>query len=152
MDDFSRSSWVYLMKDRIHVSRLIENLYNEIKNKFFMSIQVSHMDIALEFMQKDVIDFCLSHDILRQITCPYTSQQNGIDERKRQHLLNIARTLMITVNLLKYLYDDAILYSCYLTNRMPSSVLQGATQFSCLYHDKSLLALTSRVFGCVLCS
>lgn len=88
-----------------------------------MSIRVLCTDNSLEFVQKEVTDFCMSCSILYQITCPHTSQQNEIVERKHRFLLDIVRTLIVTMNVLKYLWIDAIFCACYLINRMPSSVL-----------------------------
>ena len=50
-------------------------------------------------------------------------QQNGVVERKHKHILDIARTIMIHMSVLKYLWSDDVLSACHLINRMPSSVL-----------------------------
>jgi transposase InsO family protein len=38
--------------------------------------------------------FCVDRCIIHQTSCPHTSQQNGVAERKYRHLLDVARTLL----------------------------------------------------------
>ena len=56
-----------------------------------------------------------------------TPQQNGIAERKNKHLLEVARAMMFSINVPKYLWEDAILTASYLINRMPTRVLNYST-------------------------
>jgi len=70
-------------------------------------------------------------------------------ERKYRHILDVARTMMIHMHVLKYLWADAVLSACHLINRMPSLVLHGKISFSCLYPDKSIFSVPPRVFGCI---
>ncbi|TYK26078.1 Retrovirus-related Pol polyprotein from transposon TNT 1-94 [Cucumis melo var. makuwa] len=59
--------------------------------------------------------------------CAYTSQQNGVAERKNRHLVEVARSLMLSTSLPSYLWGDAILTVAYLINRMPSRILHLQT-------------------------
>jgi len=45
------------------------------------------------------------------------------------HILDVVRTMVIHMNVSKYLWFDAVLSACHLINRMPSSVLQGKVPF-----------------------
>ena len=44
VDDFSRTTWLYLLKGMSKVSGVIETFFNEIKNQFFTSIRVLRTD------------------------------------------------------------------------------------------------------------
>ena len=57
VDDISRMTWLYLLKERSEVSSVIEPFFNEIKNQFSISIHVLHTDNALEFVKKRCIYF-----------------------------------------------------------------------------------------------
>ncbi|KAK4390000.1 Retrovirus-related Pol polyprotein from transposon TNT 1-94 [Sesamum angolense] len=149
VDDYSRMTWVYLLKDRSQVPTIITSFYNEIKTQFSVNIRILRTDNALEFVQKTVSDFCDSNGILHQTSCPYTSQQNGVAERKHRHLLDVARTIMTHMHVPKSYWGDAILTASYLINRLPSSILNGDTPYSCLFPDSPLFGVTPRVFGCV---
>jgi len=44
VDDFSRTTWLYLLKGMSKVFGVIETFFNEIKNQFFTSIRVLRTD------------------------------------------------------------------------------------------------------------
>ena len=94
-------------------------------------------DNALEYVKKDVSSFYSKNEIMHHTTCSHTSQQNGVAERKHRHILDIGRTLMIHMCVLKYLWSDAVLSVCYLIKRMSFSVLNKRSLFSCLYANKT---------------
>ena len=54
-----------------------------------------------------------------------TPSQNGIAKRKNKHLLETARALLFQIHVPKHLWVDAIFTTCFLINRMPSSVITG---------------------------
>ncbi|KAL0285929.1 UNVERIFIED_CONTAM: Retrovirus-related Pol polyprotein from transposon RE2 [Sesamum angustifolium] len=138
VDDYSRMTWDYLLKDRSQVPTIITSFYNEIYTQFSVNIRILRTDNVLEFVQKSVSDFCNSKGILHQTSCPYTSQQNGVAECKHRHLLDVARTIMTHMHVPKLYWGDVVLTACYLINRMPSTVLNGDTPYSCLFLDKPL--------------
>lgn len=60
-----------------------------------------------------------SHRILHQFTCPNTSQQNGVTERKNRHLIEILGASVLDHE------GGIILRTCFLMNRIPSSSLDN---------------------------
>ena len=70
--------------------------------------------------------------IQHQSTCRNTTKQNGIAERKNKHLLEVARAIMFSMYVLKYLWGDTVLTASYLINRMPTRVLDYITPLACL--------------------
>ncbi|RVX11614.1 Retrovirus-related Pol polyprotein from transposon RE2 [Vitis vinifera] len=58
--------------------------------------------------------------IVHLSSCVDTPQQNGIAERKNRHLLEVARSLMFSMNVPKLFWGQAVLTEAYLINRMPS--------------------------------
>ncbi|PHT51554.1 RecQ-mediated genome instability protein 1 [Capsicum baccatum] len=86
-------------------------------------------------------------EIVHQTSCPYTPQQNGIAERKNRHLLEAARTLLIESHVPLQFWGDAVLTSCYLINRMPSSSIQNRVPHSILFPQSHLYFIPPRVFG-----
>ena len=153
VDDHSRASWVHLLKDRRSVATVLESFFKSIKTQFYKTIKVFRSDNALEFMQQSVLQLCSSFGTLHQTSCPHTSQQNGVAERKHRHILDVARTLMIAYNTPTYLWSDAVLTAVYLINRMPSTPLHGEILFSRLYPNKPLFPLPApqNIWVCRLC-
>ena len=62
-------------------------------------------------------------------SCVYTPQQNGVAERKNEHLLEVARSIMFTMNVPKLFWREAILTAAYLINRMPSPTLKVSNTY-----------------------
>ena len=73
VDDFSRMTWLYLLKERSEVFSVIELFFNEIKNHFSTSIRVLCTDNALEYVKKDVSIFCSKNENIHQTSCSHTS-------------------------------------------------------------------------------
>uniref|UniRef100_A0A2P2MB67 Retrovirus-related Pol polyprotein from transposon TNT 1-94 n=1 Tax=Rhizophora mucronata TaxID=61149 RepID=A0A2P2MB67_RHIMU len=73
-------------------------------------------------------------------------------ERKNRHLLEIARALMFSMHIPKYLWGETILAATYLINRMPTHVLNFATPLECFkyyFPDTQIVStLPHKVFGC----
>lgn len=61
--------------------------------------------------------------IIQQSSCSHTTQQNGVVERKNQHLIETIKCLLFEMNIPKIFWSDAVLIACFLINRMPSFVL-----------------------------
>ena len=130
VDDYSRMTWLYLLKQRSEVPTVLKSFYHEIKTQYSVDLRILHTDNALEFTQQSIASFCESYGIIHQTSCSHTSQQNGVAERKHRHVLDVARTLMSHMHVPKYIWSDVVLTACFLINRMPSSVLHGDTSFS----------------------
>ena len=70
-------------------------------------------------------------------------------KRKNRHLVEITRTLLLHHKVPQRFWRDAILFACYLINRMPSSGLHDQIPHSVLLPNQTLFCLPPRVFGCV---
>jgi hypothetical protein len=96
-------------------------------------------------MNHEFGNFLSEKGILHQTSCPNTSPRNGVDERKNRHLLEVARSLMFTMNVPKFLWSEAIMTATYLINRMPlrvcmpSRVLGMKTPYEMIYGKNELI-------------
>ncbi|TYJ97057.1 Beta-galactosidase [Cucumis melo var. makuwa] len=113
-------------------------------------------DNGREFQNHNLSEFLASKGIVHQNSCAYTPQQNGVAERKNRHLLEVARSLMLSTSLPSYLWGDAILTAAHLINRMPSRILHLQTPLECLKesypstrHVSKVTKFTPRAQACV---
>ena len=67
---------------------------NYAKNQFNLSLKIFRTDNGSEFVNHKMVDYLTSHGILHQLSCPYTPEQNGIAERKHQHITQTAIALL----------------------------------------------------------
>jgi len=81
------------------------------------------------------------------MSCVETPQQNGVVERKHQHILNITRALIFQSNLPKLFWNFATSHAIFLLNRLPSKVLHNKSPYDILYASSPDLTFI-KVFGC----
>ncbi|KAL6350723.1 hypothetical protein AAG906_028185 [Vitis piasezkii] len=94
----------------------------------------------------------IRHGLSHETTCPQTPQQNEIAEKKNQHILEIARAILLGAHVPNHFCPDVVTIAVHLINRMPSKVLKFKTPLQALSIVISLptaLMLPPRVFGCV---
>ena len=139
---------VFLMKNQAELYSIFQKFYAEILAQFNISIRVLHNDNAREYFSAPFVSFMSQYGILHQCSRAHTPQQNGIAERKNRHLIKTTCTLLLHYHVPFRFWGDTVLTTCYLINRMPSSVLHDQIPHSLLFPDQSLYFLPPRVFGC----
>ncbi|CAL9016053.1 unnamed protein product, partial [Prunus brigantina] len=152
IDDCTRMTWLYLLKNKNEVFSRFQSFHNQMKTQFNAQIQILRSDNGGEFVNHDFQTYFQQHGIIHETTCPQTSQQNGVAERKNRHLLETAQALLIGAHVPRHHWDDAIVTAVHLINRMPSGVLTFKTPLQVLAQHKplpSVLVLTPRIFGCL---
>jgi len=97
-DNYSRNTWVFLMKNRSELFSIFQIFYNEIKNQFRISIRILRSDNGREYLSHSFKNCMASHGILHQTSYAYTPQQNGVAERKNRHLVETTHTILIHGN------------------------------------------------------
>ena len=144
MDDFSRHTWLFLLKHKSEVPACIISFVNMIETQFSCKVRTVRSDNGPEF---NMSSFFSSKGIIHQRSCVETPQQNGVVERKYQQILNITRALMFQSNLPKHFWNFAISHAVHILNRLPSKSLLTKTPFEAL-HNRHLDFSMLRIFGC----
>ena len=91
----------------------------------------------------------LEHGIFHQTSCVDTPAQNGVAERKNRRLLETARALLFQMHVPKHFWADAVSTTCFLNNRISSSVLNWDTPYHIIFPNKPLFSIKPRIFGYV---
>lgn len=147
VDDYTRFTWVHLLKSRSEVSGIFRHFYAYVETQFCTKIR-GVSDNAKELIEGDLKEFCLEKRIVQQSSCPHTPQQNGVVERKHRHLLEVARALQFQSNLPIRFWGDCVMTTTYLINRTPLKSINFLTPYYKLY--KTELDLSHlKVFGCL---
>ena len=77
---------------------------------------------------------------------PYTSQQNGVAERKNGSLKEMATCMMEAKNFPQIFWAEAIDFASYIHNRVPHKNLDGMTPFEA-WSGHKLDVTHFRIFG-----
>ena len=85
--------------------------------------------------------------IIHQTSCRNTLEQNGVAERKRRHIIEIACSLLLSIFVLSEFWGEVVLTTVSLIDTILSSHNSGLSTFEKLY--KYVPNYSSfRVFGC----
>jgi len=148
IDDFSRFTWVYFLWAKAEVFSVFKRFLALLETQFSASIKILCSYSGGEYMSNEFQDLLQSKGIISQCSCPSTPQQNGVDERKNHHLLDMVRTLLLESSVPPYFWCEALSTSVYLINRLPSPTLNHVSPFFKLF-GHSPLYYDLRTFGCV---
>ncbi|KAL2252650.1 UNVERIFIED_CONTAM: Retrovirus-related Pol polyprotein from transposon TNT 1-94 [Sesamum indicum] len=146
VDDCSRATWVYMMDHKSQVQQKLECFLNMVETQFNLKVKRIRSDNGTEFTNKQCQDLLQNRGILHQRTCVYSPQQNGIVERKHQHLLQVARSIMFYAKLPQKFWVESLLTATYLINRMPTPTLKWKSPYEIL-HNKALDYTHLIIFG-----
>ncbi|KAG8475880.1 hypothetical protein CXB51_032703 [Gossypium anomalum] len=119
VDAYSRYTWLYLIKNKSEALAKFLHLYK------FIELGIHH---------------CLS--------CPHTSEQNGLVELKHRHIVDIGMTLLAQAKVPMHLWAHAFTSAVHLINRLPTSILDGKCPYE-LLHKSLPNYMHLRVFGCM---
>lgn len=144
VDDHSRYTWVIFLKTKDQVRTSIIQFIAYIETQFNTSLKCLRTDNGTEFAT--LANFLLSKGILHQNTCVETPQQNGIVERKHQHILNVARSLYFHSHVPLNMWNFCVQHAIHLINRLPTPLLNSKCPYEVLFSEPpSLIHL--KVFG-----
>ncbi|SGY96246.1 BQ5605_C036g11553 [Microbotryum silenes-dioicae] len=84
IDDFSRKHWCILLALKSDVFPRLRDWILEVENATGNKVKTIRSDNGGEFTLRNFVDFCASKGIRRELTIPYTPQQNGRVERSNR--------------------------------------------------------------------
>ena len=86
---------------------------------------------------------------MHQFSCPYTTQQNGLVERKHRHIIESSLSMVFQAKLHLTQRSSAVNTAIFLINRLPSTVLNFVSLWEVLFQSKPDLSQL-RIFGCIV--
>jgi hypothetical protein len=145
IDDFSKFTWIYLLKHKSEVLQKFQEFQYLVERLFDKKILAVQTDWGGEYQKLHA--FFQQVGISHHVSCPYAHQQNGSAERKHCHIVEVGLSLLAHASMpLKY-WDEAFLAATYLINHLPTKTLDFSSPLERLFKEKpSYLGL--RTFGC----
>jgi hypothetical protein len=124
IDDYSRYGHIYLISHKSEALKCFEAYLNEVENKLERKVKTLRTDRGREYLSDQFKELCEKKGIVRQLTMPYTPQQNGVAERRNRTLMDMVRSMMAQASLPVSFWGDALLTAAYLLNRVPSKSVE----------------------------
>jgi len=152
IDDYSRFTWIYMMKNRHELPQIYINFAKMIQTQFSKVIKVFRRDNAMEYRDSKLLSFLSEQATLSEFSCPYTSQQNGRVERKHRHILDSVCAMLISASCPERAWGEAALTVVHIINRLPSSVLGNVSLLSVFIPLHQIINHLRCLVVCVLSS
>ncbi|KAI3769398.1 hypothetical protein L6452_00500 [Arctium lappa] len=147
IDDYTRFCWIFLMKHRSEFFDIYCRFRAYVKTQHNSVIKCFRCDLGGEYTSNKLCELLALDGTIYQTSCTDTPEQNGVAERKHRHILETARSLLLSSSVPNQFWGEAVLTAVNLINNIPSSITSGLSTFEKLYGcclDYSSL----RVFGC----
>jgi transposase InsO family protein len=136
IDDFTRFDHVYLISHKSEALDCFIRYTNLVENKLSTKIKALRTGRGHEYLSKQFLKNCDEKGIARQLTIPYTPQQNGESERRNKILFDIVRSMMTHANLQISFWGDTLLTAAYIFNCVPSKSI-SSIPYKLWNNDKS---------------
>jgi hypothetical protein len=149
IDYFSRKCWIYFLKSKSDTFDNFKEYKAFIEKQTGKHIRILITNNGGEFESLQFEYFCKSKGIKRQLTMPYSPQQNGVTERENNTICEATKVMMLNQDLPNSLWEEATSTVVYIQNRCPHVILKDKTPkevFSGIKHEVGHL----RIFGCPL--
>nr|GEZ48291.1 zinc finger, CCHC-type [Tanacetum cinerariifolium] len=107
-DDFSRYGYFYLLKHKHEVFEEFKVFKSEVELQHGKKIKALRSDRGGEYLSQEFKDYLSKNGIVQHLTSLYTSQQNGVSERRNHTLLDMVRSMFNLTTLPLSFWDYAL--------------------------------------------
>uniref|UniRef100_A0A2N9HKM9 Integrase catalytic domain-containing protein n=1 Tax=Fagus sylvatica TaxID=28930 RepID=A0A2N9HKM9_FAGSY len=147
VDDFTRFTWFFPLQSKSQVLSSFMHFKSTMENLLSCKLKILRTDCGGEYTKHDFQSFCSSTGVFHQFTCPHTSQQNGVAERKHRHIVDMGLTLMSQASLPLTFWPYAFSTAVFLINRLPSPHRGLISPWESLFGSSPPYSIF-RSFGC----
>lgn len=145
VDDYTRFTWIFPLTVKSEVCAMVLNFVKSVERQFNVQLKAIQCDNGGEFVP--VCNVLRFSGVQIRHSCSYTHQQNGLVERKHQHITELGLAMLSKSKLSMNFWWHAFSTAVHLINVLPTPVLQGSTPCQQLFH-KQPDYMSLRVFGC----
>nr|GFB77190.1 zinc finger, CCHC-type [Tanacetum cinerariifolium] len=147
VDDCTRFMWAYFLTSKDQTFNTFKEFRQRIEMEMRMKLRMLRTDRGGEFTSNEFTKYCKENGIARQLTTPYSPQQNGVGERRNRTVLSTTRSMMKAMKLPLTFWAEAVKHAIYILNRVPTRALVDKTPYEALYNRKPNLE-NLRIFEC----
>nr|GEW42609.1 serine/threonine-protein kinase HT1-like [Tanacetum cinerariifolium] len=117
----------------------------DMDNKIFMKVTRQRNRLYKANLR---VEYYKENGIARQLTAPYSPQQNGVVERRKRTIMSTNRCMMKATNMPQIFWAEAVRHAIYILNNIPTKALEDITPYEAIKQRKPNLE-NLRVFGCI---
>jgi transposase InsO family protein len=121
--------WVVLLPSNDEAALAIKRVQASTERKTGKKLLALHTDQGGEFTAVDFAEYCARLGLRRELTAPYSPQQNGVVERHNQSVVGTTRCMLKAKGLPAVFWGEAVSTAVYLLNRSSSKSIGGKTPY-----------------------
>lgn len=141
--------WLTLLTTKDQAATAIKQFKAGAEVETGRKLRLLRTDRGGEFTVATFPAYCADEGVGRQLTAPYSPQQNGVVERRNQTIIATARSMMKAMVVPARFWGEAVSTAVYLLNRSPTKSVDGRTPFE-VWHGYKPDVSYLRVFRCVV--
>ena len=116
MDDFTRYTWIVLLRDKAEAPEKLIHLCKKLQVKKGTVIARIKSDHGREFENMKLATFYNDQGIHQEFSSPKTPQQNGIVEQKNKVVQKMARVMLHNKKMPNSFWGEAVNTACHTLN------------------------------------
>jgi hypothetical protein len=140
--------WLTLLMTKDQAATTIKRFKAGAEVETWHKLCLLRTDRGDEFTVATFAEYCADEGIGRQLTAPYSPQQNGVVERRNQTIVSTTQSMLKAMGVPARFWGEAVSTAVYLLNRSPTKSVDGKTPFEVWYGYKPDVSYL-RVFGCI---
>jgi hypothetical protein len=149
IDDFTHFTVAYPISSKTEIPRFFRKYEAMATAHFNLKISRFRSDNGREYMTNALMEHFEKQGIQMECTVPYTPEQNGVAERLNRTIVEKARCMLLSSNLPKSFWTEAVTTAAFLINRSPPVALENCTPAEKWFGFKPNLKKV-RIFGCLV--
>nr|GEZ64113.1 hypothetical protein [Tanacetum cinerariifolium] len=146
VDDYSRFTWVKILRSKDEAPDFIIKFLKMIQVRLKVSVRRIRTENKTEFVNQTLREYYEKVGISHETSVACSSQQNGVVERRNRKLIEAARTMLIYLQALLFLWAEAVATAYYTQNRSIIRLRHGKTPYELLHNKLPDLSFL-HVFG-----
>ncbi|CAD6505921.1 BgTH12-06853 [Blumeria graminis f. sp. triticale] len=145
--DTSRYAILDTHKGKAAACQTSINHIKRAENQFDVRVRIVKTDGEAVFNSKEWVEFAAGKGIVREMTAPDTSEQNGKSEAAGKWIVVISRSMLLASGLPNSIFSEALKCGTYIYNRLPRKFLAWKSPFELVTGRKPDLS-HMHPFGC----
>jgi transposase InsO family protein len=94
VDDYSYFTWVFFLHNKSETQEVLKKFLKRAQNEFDAKVKKIRSDNDFEFKNTQIEEYLNQEGIKHKFSAPYTTQQNGVAEKKNRTLIASAKTML----------------------------------------------------------
>ncbi|KAJ0809578.1 putative RNA-directed DNA polymerase [Helianthus annuus] len=99
VDDCTHYLWAYLLTSKDQAFETFKQFKEKVETETRTKLKMLRTDRGGEFTSAEFNKYCKDNGIARQLTAPYSPQQNGVVERRNRTMLSTTRSMLKAMNM-----------------------------------------------------